>query len=409
MLMKLLRKIFIKDYQNLGNPAIRNKHGVLVSVYGIIANIILSGLKLAFGLIAGSLALISDSINNISDSANSIVSLIGFKMSEKPADKKHPFGHARMEYVAGLIISTLIVAIGISLLVQSIQSIIGLFTDPNATIVTFSWWTIGILIFSIIVKIFLVIDNFYTARLIDSLTLKATGRDALGDVLVTSGLLVSSLIMFILNNQGIYVNIDVFMGTFVSIFIIISGLKSIFETAQPLLGEVNNESEVKAISDFAKSQAGIIGVHDVLVHYYGKKNRYISLHVEVKADTDIIVAHELVDNIETGLSEKFHGAQVIIHVDPVDVDNPIIKKYHALLGDYIKTNHQDYDFHDLRVVDEKKHQKIIVDLVVPYPNTTKDKARIQYRNRIIDEVTDYLKAHSDIPIEVRINIDHPMI
>ena len=410
MLMRALRRMFIKNYNNLEEESVRIKHGKVISVYGIAANVFLSIIKLVFGILAGgSISLISDSINNISDTANSVVSLVGFKMSEKPADKEHPFGHARMEHIAGLVISTIILSIGLFLLYTSTQTVISFF-DGTAEAINFNWWTVAVLVLSILIKIFLTLDNYYTGKLINSMTLKATARDALSDILVTSGLLISTLVSVIANTYyGQNINIDGFMGAFVSVFIIVSGVRSIIDTASPLIGDSNSKEESKKITDCAREHKEILGVHDVVIHDYGGKNKFISLHVELCSTTSLTHSHAIIDQIEDELKDLYEGANIVIHIDPVSINNPKLEKYRDLLNKYITgNNYSDWNVHDIRLVNHKKKEKIIFELSVPYCESKKKKERNDYCPTIINNFTAFIKKNTHDGVIVEIQIEHPL-
>ena len=406
MLMRLLRKLFIKDYQDTESVIIRNKYGVVISIYGIIANVFLSTVKLVFGLLANSFSIIGDSINNISDSANSIVSLVGFKMAGKPADKKHPFGHARIENVAGLIISTVIVVIGLILMATGVMAIIDFVkASGNVLPLPVDWWTISILIISIFVKVLLTGDNYWTGKTINSLTLKATSRDALNDILVTTGLLISTIIMMCLQ-----INIDGFMTVFVACFILYSGIRSVFDTSHPLIGEQNSQEEVQEVINIAKSFGEVIGVHDVIVHNYGGDHRFITLHLELDSKMDVFKWHQLACDVESKIEEKFPGSKVNIHVDPVDKNNPLLKQYTKLIKDYIKDNNLDgYSVHDIRAYNNHKDELVVhFELLIPYCKKTRKKEIDMYHNQTIKNFSSIIESTTNQSIIIDIKIDHPM-
>ncbi|MDD4154777.1 MAG: cation diffusion facilitator family transporter [Bacilli bacterium] len=353
-MINLLRRIFIKDYKNINDAKVRTAHGKLASLFGVITNVILFAVKLVFGIIASSISIIADSINNLSDTGNSFVALIGFKISSKPADKEHPFGHQRLEYLAGLIISIVIVVLAGNMLVQSIQRIIS-----NETSV-YTLWTFIILGVAILLKIYQSFFNYRVGKLISSITLKATAVDSLMDVFATSAVLASALVSYYLGW-----NIDGYMGILVSIIVGYSGIKMIKETIDPLIGKAADKDLVKKVIKEIMTYDGVLGVHDVRAHSYGPTKIYMSLHVEVNCDVDVVLSHELIDKIETDIKEKYN-IDLVIHMDPIDPHNEetilmLDKVQNALLS--ISKN---LSMHDFRIIKEKNHNKAIFEIVVPF-------------------------------------------
>lgn len=353
-MINLLRRIFIKDYKNVKEPEVRTAHGKLASLFGVITNVILFVAKLIFGIIASSISIIADSINNLSDTGNSFVALIGFKISAKPADKEHPFGHQRLEYLAGLIISIVIVVLGGNMLVQSIQRII------NNETSTYTHWTFIILGVAILLKVYQSFFNYKVGKLIDSVTLKATALDSLLDVFATSAVLASALVSFYLK-----LNIDGYMGIIVSLVVAYSGIKMIKETIDPLIGKAADKDLVNKVMADILSYDGVLGVHDLRAHSYGPTKIYMSIHVEVNCDVDVVTSHELVDKIETDIKEKYQ-IELVIHMDPIDPDNEetilILEKVQNALHVISK----DLSLHDFRLVKEKKIKKAIFEIVIPF-------------------------------------------
>ncbi len=353
-MINLLRRIFVKDYINVGDAKVRTAHGQLASFFGVITNILLFAAKLVFGLLASSISIIADSINNLSDTGNSFVALIGFKISAKPADKEHPFGHQRLEYLAGLIISIVIVVLGGNMLVQSIQRII------NNEASTYTLWTFIILGLAILLKVYQSFFNYKVGKLIDSVTLKATALDSLLDVFATSAVLASALVSFYFGW-----NIDGYMGIIVSVVVAYSGIKMIKETIDPLIGKAADKDLVnKVISDIL-SYDGVLGVHDLRAHSYGPTKIFMSIHVEVNCDVNVIRSHELIDKIETDIKEKYQ-IDLVIHMDPIDPDNAetilLLNKVQTALLSVSK----DLSLHDFRIIKEKNHKKAIFEIVVPF-------------------------------------------
>jgi len=353
-MLKLLRRIFIKDYKNVADAEVRTAHGKLASFFGVITNVLLFALKLIFGLLAGSISIIADSINNLSDTGNSFVSLIGFKISAKPADKEHPFGHQRLEYLAGLIISIVIVVLGANLMIQSVQRIISAETS------IYTLWTFIILGISILLKVYQSIFNYRVGKLIGSITLKATALDSLLDVFATTSVLIAALVSY-------YVgwNIDGYMGILVSIVVAYSGIKMIKETIDPLIGKAADRELVEKVVRDILAYNGVLGLHDLRAHSYGPTNIYMSVHVEVDCKINVVVSHDLVDKIETAIKGKY-GIDLVIHMDPIDPTNAatimLMEAVQKALGDISK----ELSLHDFRLVHEKSGRTAIFEVVVPF-------------------------------------------
>ena len=409
--MRLFRRLFIKDFNNTRDETIRNKYGIVISLYGLIVNVFLSIGKLIIGAVTSSIALISDGINNVSDSANMVVGVVGFRISTKPADKEHPFGHARIEHIAGLVISALIVAIGVTLLIESVTAIVASFTPENilTEMIPINWWSIGIMLFSVIIKIVIMIDNYWTAKLIDSVTLKAIGRDAMSDVLVTSSLLASIIVSVILANFSIYVDLDGWMGALVSIFVTISGIKSILETSSPLIGETNSKEDIINITNIAKKHEEILGVHDVLIHNYGGHHMFISLDVEMSSNLSLMDSHKIVDIIEEEIEIEYKGSNVSIHIDPINIHCPIRNRYCEVLDEFIQNNAElDWSYHDLRVVGVQ-NKRLILELLVPFCESTNKKLKRNYEKDIMARLTSYIYSKEADHLPIHIIIDYPTV
>lgn len=348
-----LIRLFIKNHNDTENPQIRDKYGKLSGAVGIVINIILCLSKIITGLVFGSIAILADGINNLSDAGNSIVTLIGFKLAAKPADKDHPFGHARYEYIAGLLVSFLIMMLGFNLLKDSVGKIF----NPDSLI--FSIIAVVILIISILLKLFMYFFNKSIAKKINSLTVMATAKDSLNDVISTSGVLLSVLI------GGIWkIQLDAYAGLIVSAFVIWSGFGLINETLSPLLGEAPKEELVHLIETKIKTYPSVIGIHDLVVHNYGYNKCFATVHVEIPANQDILYSHDIMDNIENSFL-KSHNIHLVIHMDPVETDNKAVNQLKAFVNERIKERFPDYSIHDFRVAFGETHNNIIFDVLVP--------------------------------------------
>ena len=356
----LLIKLFIKDYKNTEDKKVRAKYITLGSVGGIVFNIILFIIKLLAGLISNSVSVIADAFNNLSDMASSVITYIGYKLSMKPADKEHPFGHGRMEYMSATLVSALIILVGFELLKSSFEKII------NPTETTFNTVAIIILISSIVIKFYMFFFNKTLGKKVNSSALTATAFDCLGDVVSTSAVLVSAIIGIIFK-----INIDAFVGLAVSIMIIYAGIKSIKETLDPLLGMPPEEEMVKGIEATVLEYDDFTGIHDLIVHNYGPGRIFVSLHVEVPENIDIIKCHEEIDECEKRLTEKFN-AHITIHYDPIATNDERVASIKTEILEKLKEIHNEYSLHDFRVVDGENTINLIFDVVVPTELNTSD-------------------------------------
>ena len=347
-------KTFIKDFENYKDTHVRTQYGKLASVVGIVCNVLLFVGKLIAGLISGSIAIMADAVNNLSDAASNIVSLLGFKLSAMPPDEKHPYGYARYEYLAGFTVSALIVAIGISLGKESIEKLI------SPEMVTFSWLSVGILIGSILVKLWMSVFNKNIGKKIDSDTLIATAADSRNDVISTGAVLLS---MFIAKFTG-SAYVDGIMGILVACFIIYSGIGLVRETLSPLLGETPDPTLVERIESKVMSYEGVLGMHDLIIHDYGPGHQFASLHIEMPAEVDPLVSHDLIDIIENDFYTQEHLA-VSIHYDPIVTSDDRVTKLKTELLEKIQQYNAQLHFHDLRLVPGETHTNVLFDLVFP--------------------------------------------
>jgi len=350
----LLIRLFVKDSQNTSNELVRGRYGKFSGIVGIMTNLLLFLIKIIAGTLSNSIAIVADAVNNLFDSVSSIITLISFKVSEKPADAKHPYGHARMEYVSSLIISFIILIFGIQFIKSSVEKII----HPDK--VVFSWLAISILIVSILIKLWQSLFYRKISRVINSSTIYATSIDSRNDMLATSSLLLASIISTLTA-----FNLDGYMGVAVAVFIIISGIKMVADTISPLLGLAPSEELVRSIYKKVLSYDGIVGLHDLTVHNYGVSKRFASVHCEVSAKQDIMVSHDLIDNIERDFLKDM-GIYMVIHLDPVIMDDEQTNELKEAVEKLIKEISDDIHMHDFRVVWGITHSNLIFDVVVPY-------------------------------------------
>ena len=357
---ELLVKWFVKDYRNVENVQVRTAYGVLSSLTGIVCNLLLFGTKLAVGAVLRSISVVSDAFNNLSDAASSIISFVGVKMAEKPADKEHPFGHGRVEYIAALIVSFLILEVGWTFLKSSVEKI----RTPEE--IRFRLVSVAILCLSVGVKLWLAFFNRKLGQRIDSSVMKATAADSLGDVLATGATIVSVLVYGLL-----HVNIDGYIGLLVSLVVMLAGFNIARETLEPLIGSAIDPEVYDRITHFVEGYEGVIGSHDLIVHNYGPSRSMASIHAEVPAEVDVMQSHELIDRIEREAKEKL-GIFLVIHMDPVETSNPEALRIKAMVEAILEEMKLPLSMHDLRIVQGKNRINVIFDLVVPYGVSVKE-------------------------------------
>lgn len=357
-----LLKLFVKDTSDPQNPKTRAAIGKLSGAAGIFSNLLLFVLKLAVGTLAGSVSITADAMNNLSDAASSIVTLLGFKLAEKPADEEHPYGHARFEYLSGLAVAAMIIIIGFELAQTSLDKIL------NPTAVEFSLVTAGVLIGSIAVKLWLSAFNGKLGKMIRSSTLEATAADSRNDCLATGAVLVAGLIELFTSWQ-----IDGFMGMAVALFILYSGWNLAKETISPLLGEAADDGLRELIVDYISSHEKVLGYHDLMVHDYGPGQRFASLHVEMDKDEDPLLCHEIIDDLERECMVS-HGIHLVIHYDPVVVNDPELERMRQLVGAILKVKDARLSIHDFRMVPGEGHTNLIFDVALPFDLRGQEKA-----------------------------------
>lgn len=352
-----LKKTFIKDYKNVSSASVRYRYGLLAGVFGILTNVVLFVMKIVFGLIAGSISVVADAVNNLSDAGSSGVTVVGFKLSNRPPDKEHPFGHARYEYITGLVVAFIVLIIGGTLLKSSIERII------SPELIEASVWTAAVLVISIFLKT--IQGMLYTdfGKAINSPSLGASATDSRNDVISTSLVLVSTVGAIFL--PEIFSKVDSYLGIAVSLFIIVSGVKLVKETVDPLLGGVPDKELVAKIREKFKNYPEIIGTHDLMVHSYGPGKVFATIHAEVEADTDVMLSHDLIDNIEREFRRD--GIFMVIHMDPVVTSDPEIAMLRDRVYEVLQAAYGDkLSLHDFRMVKGITHTNVLFDAVVPF-------------------------------------------
>lgn len=348
----LLIKLFIKE-KDVNNPETRGKYGILSSATGIVVNILLSIVKMVIGVIAGSISIISDALNNITDVGSSVVTMIGFKISQKKIDKDHPWGHGRMEYITAFIVDIIILMVGFELLKSSIDKII----HPELPAVNNV--TIIILVIAVLTKLWLFLFYKKIAKTIDSNAIKGNAYDSISDSVSTLVVLISAIVAKLCG-----ISIDGYASLIVSVFILFTGYKAIKETVDLLLGMKPDPEFIKDIEEEAKKYDMISGIHDIMVHDYGPGRKIVSFHAEVPADDDICKVHDIIDQMEQDLFEKFNCITTI-HMDPIVVDNKEINDMRDFTEKIVKELNPEFSIHDFRMTDGGKRVNLIFDLVVP--------------------------------------------
>lgn len=332
---------------------IRARIGKLSGAVGIICNCLLAAGKLIVGHMTSSMSITADGLNNLSDGASSIVTLLGFKLAEKPADRKHPYGHARIEYIAGLTVAVMILFIGLELGKSSVEKLI----DPAP--IEFSFTAVWVLFASILVKLFMMLFNLKMGRRINSNALLATAADSRNDVMTTSAVLAASIVEHFYD-----VRIDGVMGIAVSLFILYSGIKLAGETMSPLLGEGANPELQKQITDYINGCPMVLGCHDLMVHDYGPGRRYASIHVEIDKNEDPMACHARIDRMERECLKNY-GTHLVIHYDPIVTDDPEVNSTKRLVNTIIKVRDGRLTIHDFRMKDDGESVKMSFDMILP--------------------------------------------
>lgn len=352
-MVSLLSRFFIKNRDDITNPAVRKAYGSLCSALGITLNVLLFAGKYAAGLISGSIAITADAFNNLSDAGSSAISLIGFRLAGKKPDPDHPFGHGRLEYISGLCVAALILVMGVELLISSVEKIISPEPVENGLLPAI------ILIVSIGVKVYMSLYNRAIGKKISSSAMLATATDSLSDSVATAVVLLSMLVSYLFS-----VNIDGYAGVLVALFILFAGGGVARDTLSPLLGQAPDPELVRKIEDIVMARDEIIGMHDLVVHDYGPGRLMISLHAEVDGRGDIFELHDAVDVVERTLAQEL-GCEATIHMDPVVCDDERVDAEHARLLEIIADLGDVLSIHDFRMVAGPSHTNLVFDAVIP--------------------------------------------
>ena len=349
-----LAKHLIRDYQNVGAPEVRRAYGVLCGAVGIVINLLLFALKLLAGTLAGSVAITADAFNNLSDAGASIVTLLGFRLAGQKPDPEHPFGHGRLEYISGLIVSLVILLMGFELLRDAVGAIL----HPEA--VECSALTVSILLISICAKCYMYCYNHGVGKKLNAAAMQATAADSLSDCAATTAVLLATLAGHFLHWQ-----IDGWCGLVVSLLILWAGFQAAKDTLSPLLGQPPTEEFVQQIHDIVMANKSICGIHDLVVHDYGPGRVMISLHAEVPAHGDILALHDEIDNVEKELHDRL-GCEAVIHMDPIVTNDETVNAEHEKIAALVRGIDENISIHDFRMVTGPTHTNVIFDAVVPY-------------------------------------------
>ena len=381
---------FVKNYEDIGDDQVRTSYGVLASVVGIFCNVLLFAVKFTIGFLMKSLAVTADAFNNLSDAASSVISFIGVKMASKPADADHPFGHGRIEYIAALIVSFLVMEVGLSFLKNSI----GKLMNPEEII--FEWVPFLILVLSIGVKFWMGVFNRKLGKRIDSKVMLATAADSMGDVITTGATVLSILICTFTS-----INVDAVAGIVVSVIVMWAGFSIAKETLEPLIGQSVPKELYQQITEAVEAYDGILGTHDLIVHNYGPNHSMASIHAEVPNDVDFEVSHEIIDRIEREVSKKLK-LFLVIHMDPVETRNQEVLEIKSKLERIVHALDANLSFHDFRVVNGEHQVNLIFDLVVPREYSQED------ADKVLHQVM-ALMQEQDPRYQCVITLDHSFI
>ena len=370
----LLAKHLIKDYQNITAPEVRRAYGVLCGAVGIAINLLLFALKLLAGTLAGSVAITADAFNNLSDAGASIVTLLGFRLAGQKPDTEHPFGHGRIEYISGLLVSLVILLMGFELLRDAVGAIL----HPEA--VECSALTVSILLISICAKCYMYCYNHGVGKKLNAAAMQATAADSLSDCAATTAVLLATLAGHFLHWQ-----IDGWCGLVVSLLILWAGFQAAKDTLSPLLGQPPTEEFVQQIHDIVMANKSICGIHDLIVHDYGPGRVMISLHAEVPAHGDILALHDEIDNVEKELHDRL-GCEAVIHMDPIVTNDETVNAAHEKIAALVRSIDENISIHDFRMVTGPTHTNVIFDAVVPYRCKMSDKEAEETIKKAVHEL-----------------------
>lgn len=375
-MIEILLKIFVPNYKNVKNNKVRTSYGILGSSIGFISNLILVIMKLIIGFITLNVSIIADAINNLSDFFSCILNIVGCRLAGKPADKEHPYGHERIEYIISLIISVVIMALAINIIYQGVMNII----NPGEKLTSFPLVSFIILAVAAFVKLFQSLCYYALGKRISSISLMALGADARNDIISTIGVIIGLVISYYTG----FTQVDGIIAILVGLFILYSGFSLLKETSDILIGEKPSDELVNKLVKLVKAHKGVLGIHDLEIHSYGPDKIFASIHVEVDGDVNVFASHEMIDGIEKEVNAKL-GVNLVVHMDPINVHDPELAKVKASLTSIVKDISNKLSFHDLRLVNGKNCTNVIFDLVIPNDLKNNEKS-------IIAKVTKGIKS-----------------
>lgn len=367
-------KRFVKNHGDTENPVVRAAYGKMAGLVGIVCNLILFTSKIVVGTLAASISITADAVNNLSDASSSIISLVGFKLAERPADEDHPYGHGRYEYLSALTVAVIILVIGVELFKSGVEKIL----SPEKSVLTIA--SIVVLTLSIAMKLWLMLFNRKIGKRINSGSLLATSADSRNDVITTLAVLIASIISHFSGFE-----LDGWVGVAVAIFILISGIGLIKETINPMLGTAPDEEYVEKVKNKILSYDGVIGMHDLMIHDYGPCRRFASVHVEMAAEEDVLISHDIIDNIEQDFKEN-EGLHLVIHYDPILTKNSLTNDIRAQVEKAVKEIDGRLSIHDLRVVPGTTHTNIVFDCLRPYGVDIRSRELVRLINEKVKEI-----------------------
>lgn len=390
-MISILAKMFIKNTDDTADPSVRQAYGILCGGVGIGFNIFLFLIKFIAGQISGSIAITADAFNNLSDAGSSVITLVGFKMAGQKPDSDHPFGHGRIEYISGLLVSVIILMMGAELFKSSLNKI--LHPEP----VEAGWLVIGILVVSIAVKLYMYFYNRSVSRKIDSAAMLATAKDSISDSISTMVVLFTTFLAFWTDVQ-----IDGWCGILVALFVLWTGYGAMKDTVSPLLGQPPEPEFVDRVEEIIEEykEQGVLGLHDLVVHNYGPGRVMLSVHVEVPANGDILILHDMIDRIEHRLASEL-GCSAVIHMDPVCVNDEETNLLKEKVAKIIEGMEGNVKFHDFRMVHGPTHTNLIFDVAVPYDYVMADNEIVTYIREKIHELDENYNAVIDVDKECR--------
>ena len=371
---ELIVKRFIKNHKDTENPVVRAAYGKMAGIVGIVCNLILFAAKIVVGTLAASISITADAVNNLSDASSSIISLVGFKLAERPADEDHPYGHGRYEYLSALTVAVIILVIGVELLKSGVEKIL----SPERSTLTIA--SIVVLTLSVAGKLWMMLFNRKIGKRINSGSLLATSADCRNDVITTLAVLAASIISHFSGFE-----LDGIVGVAVAVFILISGIGLIRETINPMLGTAPDEEYVEKVKNKILSYEGVIGMHDLMIHDYGPCRRFASVHVEMAAEEDVLISHDIIDNIELDFKEN-EGLHLVIHYDPILTKNTLTNDIRAQVERAVKEIDERLSIHDLRVVPGTTHTNIVFDCLRPYGVDIRSKELVRLINEKVKEI-----------------------